>query len=521
VCLVPVVARDAAAAQIVLMAAGFLAFATVQLHLQPWRSTSSNILDGVLASLMVLLLTCCAMSTTFPDADAVIGRVGLTIFILIFLSTAGTICFHLYKRFRPTPLFPRFICHHKADAAAQARYLQMVFVTQTGESCFLDSDNLNNLDDLLDVVRCRTGQLIVLLTGDTLHRPWCAAEIATAHATHQKAVALMTSSFVEPNSDEIEPDTIEKYLHVSDVKLVELGITNLAISRAFTWLLSDSMQAVKMDPLLSGLSRFRQAVRDSVEAGRVPRLSPSVVVTRLSMKKLPQSMGMSVKSTQVLQPGMLVISSLPGSDEATAAAGILAAKLRGQVMEFVKPGICVLADVEAQDDEVMEAVSKAHAVLVVLSLGSLRSPQQLQVILHTQKAAGAVEVVPILTSSFRFPDRTFYEQELRPVYAHAAALSEALRCFFKHIAVGLATDASDHVLDAQCRDVAGRIPKDKANSSVISLSSILPVNSLLKVKKIVTFCTTSESQDPQPVGIGRRQQVEHERRADDSDEAFN
>ena len=47
--------------------------------------------------------------------------------------------------------------------------LQLLLAQQ---SCFLDSDDLRDLDQLFDIVRCRIGQLMVLLTSDTLRKPW-------------------------------------------------------------------------------------------------------------------------------------------------------------------------------------------------------------------------------------------------------------------------------------------------------------------------------------------------------------
>eukprot|EP00444_Apocalathium_aciculiferum_P044612 CAMPEP_0183528598 /NCGR_PEP_ID=MMETSP0371-20130417/22827_1 /TAXON_ID=268820 /ORGANISM="Peridinium aciculiferum, Strain PAER-2" /LENGTH=64 /DNA_ID=CAMNT_0025728249 /DNA_START=48 /DNA_END=239 /DNA_ORIENTATION=+ len=47
-----------------------------------------------------------------------------------------------------------------------------------------------------------------------------------------------------------------------------------------------------------------------------------------------------------VKKGVLLLSSLAGHDEATAAAGILALKIWADVSEFVTAGICMTCDME-------------------------------------------------------------------------------------------------------------------------------------------------------------------------------
>jgi hypothetical protein len=100
-----------------------------------------------------------------------------------------------------------------------------MLVQKTAAACFLDSDHLKNLDDLLDIVRCKIGRLIVYLTNDTMRRPWCAAEITTAYQMQQKALVVKTPSFVTPLAEAIQSDNLDSYVQVSDVQLfAALGI---------------------------------------------------------------------------------------------------------------------------------------------------------------------------------------------------------------------------------------------------------------------------------------------------------
>ena len=62
------------------------------------------------------------------------------------------------------------------------RYFKIKMGRVSTTKVFLDSDELEALDLIFDTVRCYTQNLVILLTKETLHRMWCAGEIATAVA---------------------------------------------------------------------------------------------------------------------------------------------------------------------------------------------------------------------------------------------------------------------------------------------------------------------------------------------------
>lgn len=120
-----------------------------------------------------------------------------------FFSIIVGICVGLYFRFRPTPYYHRFICHHKADAAAQARYLKILLHMRTSQKVFIYSDDLSDLDTLFDTVRMHVGELLAFLTRKTLTRPWCAGEVATAFRANVKVLCVYGSGFVPPSQDDM------------------------------------------------------------------------------------------------------------------------------------------------------------------------------------------------------------------------------------------------------------------------------------------------------------------------------
>ena len=169
-CLIPVV-FTAPAVQVIVMTLVLVFFQVLQVYLQPWRAPRANMIDAVSSTSMVLLMVCIALTGDFNDSASAVGFVATVIMILTLAWAVVAVTITIYKRLVPSPFYEWFVCHHKADAPGQARYLQLQLTQQSGFTCFIDSDHLVHLDDLLDVVRCRVGTLVVVLTSETMRRP--------------------------------------------------------------------------------------------------------------------------------------------------------------------------------------------------------------------------------------------------------------------------------------------------------------------------------------------------------------
>jgi len=476
VCFVPVVAKNPAV-QIISICAVLHLFQIASRCVRPWRSFLADFVDGILSILILLVLLCAAMSSKFEDADILIGWVGALLFLLFFGFALSAVCFGFYRRFRPAPYYERFICHHKADAAAQARYLQMLFIQKTGQGCFIDSDHLTHLDMLFDTVRCKIGSLIVYLTSDTMKRPWCAGEITITFMTHKRAIVIETPSFVPPTEEEMEVDKVHLYLANLEVKLHEYGIANPDMANAFRWLISEPNKVV-MNRELIGRPIFNEMVDNVLNkhynGNMLKALSTSRTVGRTSAKRL--------------SAGTVMISTCPGDDEAVASAAILVHMTQEAVLEFCKAGILVLADLDdTPGKDVYKAVCSARAVVIMLSAGSLESPVQLQIIMDVMSVADEVEVIPMITSSFRFPTKQFLEEEFGRGLSGDSDVDEMrirLTGLFKRIAVTWATASSLQVLIAQAADFTRRIPrnwkgKDSASTTATASRprlSVMPSN---------------------------------------------
>jgi len=304
---------------------------------------------------------------------------------------------------------------------------------------FIDSDDLQELDTLFDIVKSRVQHLVVYLTADTLKRPWCAGEIVSAYHAKIQVTRLTTSSFVHPQEEELEnPDL---YVDSIGCNLSEYGIQWTDITEAFRHFLSQVKQFTLSKTAL-GTRRFDIAAgmllgsrKDDVDTYTIPE----------------------VKQASVL------ISTYAGSDEANAAGGILLALMAKDVYQVCEEKVCLLADHYHTIESAQALARQADVVIAILTAGCLESASFLAVICEAEQRQSfgqSVAIIPVSTASFIFPAATFYE-DVSGISALEAdfgdAVAELLRAFFKHIAVLLPTHASQHSLDTHAKQVFFRL----------------------------------------------------------------
>jgi hypothetical protein len=88
--------------------------------------------------------------------------------------------------------FACFLSHHKASCAMEARFLKDKLSNLIQKECFLDSDNLRNLRELLDSVR-NSDVLVIVQSAEVLTRPWCLLEMVAAVDAGVPMIAIAVS----------------------------------------------------------------------------------------------------------------------------------------------------------------------------------------------------------------------------------------------------------------------------------------------------------------------------------------
>mmetsp|Transcript_13467 Transcript_13467/g.29647 ORF Transcript_13467/g.29647 Transcript_13467/m.29647 type:complete len:770 (+) Transcript_13467:1-2310(+) len=154
----------------------------IQVTLWPWKTFSANVIDAGFALLTVMVMI---LATTLLEFDVeqellLIQILSMLLAALVFFGAVAALVISVYKTYKPSRTYGIFLSHHKLGAGALARWFKMMMAEIIKNRIFLDSDDVNKLDAIMDVTAHDAENVVVLITSETLHRMWCAAEIACA-----------------------------------------------------------------------------------------------------------------------------------------------------------------------------------------------------------------------------------------------------------------------------------------------------------------------------------------------------
>ena len=95
--------------------------------------------------------------------------------------------------------FGAFLCHHKGGGGALVSFVKLAMKRSTNAEVFIDSDNLEDLGVLFDVVRTQVQNHVVILTRGLLKRGWCAGDIVTAVFNKTRIVSVACDVYEFPD----------------------------------------------------------------------------------------------------------------------------------------------------------------------------------------------------------------------------------------------------------------------------------------------------------------------------------
>jgi len=454
--------------------------------LAAWRVWRLNALDAVVSTLLVVVVVCASLIADDLGDDLRWVQIAAGALVLILITVMapcllGGVAQQSKKRIR----FEFFICHCKSEAAAQARYLKILMhQMRNGIEIFIDSDNLHDLNELFSIVQTGVRTLLVYLTASTLRRPWCAGEIVTAFEANLRVAPVQTPTFAAPTDMDLR--NIEKYLaNAHSCNLQDYGIEDEDVVTAFSKLLSTTVFQLKSG--LLGTQRFCTLVAEVLYRGmqspagfaELEIAHPSPFIRHSASQHgssgsaaSPRSIfthgGEGIHTRRRLSEAPMVsllISTLHGSDESTAVGGILKAALAERVYAEMNYTVELSEDLDDTAEEAAYRIGSglAIAVLVVLSEGSLASAQQVASIIQAWQSR--VGLIPIATPGFQYPELSFFEVALPQLLQADEEIAaegeeravEAVRGFFRLIAVYFPTNASSQVLLTQGDAVLARL----------------------------------------------------------------
>eukprot|EP00443_Scrippsiella_acuminata_P042323 CAMPEP_0115362042 /NCGR_PEP_ID=MMETSP0270-20121206/102507_1 /TAXON_ID=71861 /ORGANISM="Scrippsiella trochoidea, Strain CCMP3099" /LENGTH=1452 /DNA_ID=CAMNT_0002784613 /DNA_START=28 /DNA_END=4385 /DNA_ORIENTATION=+ len=448
ICLVPVMIRNDAAAQILAAAALMIVWIVSQCLLRPWRNSAANTLDGAMSGCILLVLVCGAVGGAYTASE--ITTQATSVFVLVaFLSMWFVlIAWNLFKQLSKSDVYDMLICHNKAGGAAQAKLIKLLVAEQGGQRVFLDSDELQQLDNLLDTVKAKVRNLVVYLTHETLTRPWCAGEVVTAMKTGKRITVVLTPSFMAPTSEQLE--MVDAYLEVGGADLlVQYGIAVGDVRDSYAQLVA-----------AQGCVHIR-VERDPTNTRHFQHLVDRLIQKQTKSAAVPDA----------ASPGCLVISADPCDAEAAAAACILISRAKPSVASFLKEGVSFLSD--HMDMGIVGhclAITVARALVVILSTDTLSSRHQLEIIAHVkglnEKDHGPV-AIPV-NVDFSPPSTHYYSRVLPQIWPEVSeAQVRRIGVFFRTASCPYSTRASDQVLRAQIHAIVRRIPLNWTSASGI------------------------------------------------------
>jgi len=442
-CLVPVV-FDSVGLQVFILSAALAYFALLQLSVQPWRSRLVNVADGLINVSILMLLLSAALLRQLEVDPWEIQVCATTLLATGLGAVAVGLAVSVQRQILPRRAFAYFLCHHKADAGAQARLLKLLVYAWTGQAVFIDSDDLTDLEALFDIVKMKVRHLVVYLTSGTLTRPYCAGEIATAMKSKLKVTAVKTASFVPPSDAMLI--NLGTYLDMASCNLEDHGLLLDTVASCYNkFLTGNIVRWIPFPKDIQGLKRFEYVAQD-------------IICSRREMSEVGyDSQGRATSS------GNALVSVDIDSDEAIAAAYILILKIESEVSDVYPGGVRALCDFDEQRRDIRRRLKRAHAVVVILSRGSLQCYQQLDVIVTCMQIQESHHdnghvVLPVNLWDFQFPGAGFYESSLPALWqGDVQDVTEWLRSFFLLITVTLSTLASDVVITSQAKEVTTRL----------------------------------------------------------------
>ena len=180
---------------------------------KPFRTEAANALDCFVNVVMIFFIVAIGLLYQIDDNDFDIFYRDLAIAMAASLIDITATCMFVMLLFafffmRKRKKFLAFLSHHKKDCGVAARLIKSDLMKTLGKRVYLDSDELEHLDTLLATVQFEVRFFVLLLTQETLWRPWCAGEIVTAKKAKVPFVLVKFDDFVPPGTDDCTEEAL-------------------------------------------------------------------------------------------------------------------------------------------------------------------------------------------------------------------------------------------------------------------------------------------------------------------------
>jgi len=368
---------------------------------KPWKAPTINEIDAILHMALLVIIHIGAEMLHSSGSSVITSWLACLLALICLISCAVLLLVKLWSALRPKAKFSIFLSHHKAAGACAARFLKLVLGKRVKGPLFYDCDCLTSLGDIFDGVKNSTA-VLVILSGETLCRPWCVGEIVTAYHCNipMQCVTIGSKRSVPSQS------TVDKWLTLDEQGMQAL-FGKFEILRPHGICLEDVAPAMKKCLEKMPL-HLKLADQDSFEA------TLGVVLSELCLQRpalvqlnqVQQAKSQQGSTSASLTGDFLLMSDVHDS-EATAAARVLKLLIQGKTQkQVVLDAALSLADFK----KFLQCQSASCIICWLITSQTMKSPVQLARLALLFKLWPTCVVAPVLIGdALFFPDGKYYE----------------------------------------------------------------------------------------------------------------
>lgn len=438
--LAPVLSPESAIWQVVVLNIALLTTLVGTARLLPWRTQLANISEiGANAGLVLFMqVSIFLVDVDETEGKEVLGTLLMLLAIIVFILLLGTVVFSLYRRLVPQKKYYVFLCHHKEGAGSLARYTKRRIEQETYKNVFLDSDQLEELDLIFNIVRADSKNLVILLTKMTLMRPWCAGEITTAKVNDITIVPVVCNDYAPPTEQSLaELDTL--WSEEQKFQLATYGINMPMIKDSFRYVgKAESIELNRFAPV------FQQEASISKVVDRC-----GAAFTRSRSSTFGQKL--SGESSAEVTRARIVVTGCAVDAEAICTTEVL--------RQMVQKELQLMTATVHNAEDASKHLATTDVLLVVLTRGLLHDSnfREVLVTFASQRQEQPVDIVTVLADShFAFPGPEIYA-ELQGCDSKDGELETSFRKIFNILALPFSPLGSWGLMSLQASEICRRL----------------------------------------------------------------
>eukprot|EP00930_Biecheleria_cincta_P028769 TRINITY_DN20054_c0_g1_i1.p1 TRINITY_DN20054_c0_g1~~TRINITY_DN20054_c0_g1_i1.p1 ORF type:complete len:712 (+),score=108.49 TRINITY_DN20054_c0_g1_i1:313-2136(+) len=398
VALLPVALTTQPALHVVAMGSVLVLSLTVVTLLMPWRTRLANQADMAMGHTLVFIMLAAGPMLVIDQSGGELIASIMLAFLCLALPTVAFVCVCLlmYARIATNSFYDVFFCHHKKAAGSCVRFLKMLLQQKAQLRAFLDSDELQHLDELLDVVRSKSKNLLIVATPEILRRPWCLAEITVASETKLPTFALECDQCVFP-CDEVE-EILKRLTGEPRHIMISAGITDELITKALQPL--EECCKIRLDRFGSW-QEHEQAVQEIVACCKMRRRG-----CLFNSDSDGDAIALNPDYHNIRKANVLIIGATKDAE------GLALSRI---ILVLLQRGLQVEVGILMSPNQVWQQMPSALYVVVLLQSSIVQDPDcAASLLLLSQLSIDSNRNLRLITirvdTAFEMPGGAFYEQ---------------------------------------------------------------------------------------------------------------